>query len=467
MQPDIGIAMAFQAVAVRDLEAAQPDMIAVLEFVHVIAGGGAHIAARAHQAFGQREIFLAGHFDILLFAFDHFQSDMGAFTFFAKGVPMMMDFGSMYSPESGTGVLHNRVSWDVREGEPKPCPGYGKEGCFYQGYSYFPHTVEPFTEKTEATPQGAGIIDHFGSVRSFASTAGADYLMGQVDVKALLTTPYYPATPEALKADPNQQRDIKATDPFAWQRRVLLMKAQTPGEDSYLLVRDDFTAPCPPPTVSYWLMADELTWEGNRAFAKGQFGVDMDIVIAQPAKPALSRWQWEHKNWGGERQLCLRVTQPEGKPVLALLYPRTPDQPRPAITTVANGDGVKISAPAEEGGFTDYAFLAPQPVKFTEGKVSFTGTAGGIRISPTRTVLQLSEGGRVSADGLTLEAPAAATLTIAGKEMTLQTNGNAQTVLLSGARVAKGVKVNGKRIAAKKGVVHMLVKAGEQTMTIE
>ena len=399
------------------------------------------------------------------FAFDHFQADMGAFTFFAKGVPMLLDFGSMYSPESGTGVLHNRVAWDVREGEPRPCPGYGEAGCFYQGYSHFPHTVEPFTEQTEAALPGAGILDHYGAVNVFATTSAADFLMGQVDVQALLITPYYPDTPEALKADPNQKRDVRPTDPFAWQRRVLLMKAQAPHDDSYLLVRDDFTAPCPPPTVSYWLMADELTWEGNRAFAKGQFGVDLDIVIAQPAAPALSRWQWEHKNWGGERQLCLRVTQPEGKPVLALLYPRTPDQPVPAITTIANGDGVKISAPAEKGGFTDYAFLAPQPVRFADGAVSFTGAAGGIRLGAERTILQLCEGGVVSIGDLTLEAPAAASLILAGNALTLSSAAE-QTITLSGRRLTRGLTLNGKRLTPKKGVITLTLKAGETALTL-
>ena len=44
MQADIGVAMAFQTMAVRDLETAKPDMIALLEFVHVIARGGTNVA---------------------------------------------------------------------------------------------------------------------------------------------------------------------------------------------------------------------------------------------------------------------------------------------------------------------------------------------------------------------------------------------------------------------------------------
>ena len=82
VQPDIGIAMAFQPVAVREFDPAQPDVIAIGEFVNVVAGRGADIAACliiGHQFFGQREIFLAGHFDIFLFAFDHFHFHAGQF----------------------------------------------------------------------------------------------------------------------------------------------------------------------------------------------------------------------------------------------------------------------------------------------------------------------------------------------------------------------------------------------------
>ncbi len=397
------------------------------------------------------------------FAFDHFQADMGAFTLFAKGVPLMMDFGPMYSPENGQAVFHNRVAWDVREGTPKPCPGYGKDGCFYEGYSFFEHTVEPFSEKTEASLPGAGIIEHFGSTKAFSSTPGADFLMGQVDVKALLTSPYYPRTPEALKADPSQKRDIKPTSPFAWQRRVLLSKGQTPVETSFLLVRDDFTAPCPPTMLSYWVMADELTWKDNQAYAKGQFGVNLDLYFAQPAAPDFSRWQWEHKNWGGEKQLCLRVNQKDGKPVLAVLYPRTADEPAPTFRTIANGDGVMIMRGTE----TLFAFLAPESAHFAQRGMSFDGAAGSLRISAEKTVLTLAAAGKAMVGMVTLETGGAVTLTIAGKAMTLQTNGDAQTVLLSGARVAKGVKVNGKRVAAKKGVVRIPVKAGEHSVTIQ
>src|SRR3954469_21956057 len=43
VQADIGVGMAFQGVGVRHFEATEPDVIAIGEFVYVIAGGAAYI----------------------------------------------------------------------------------------------------------------------------------------------------------------------------------------------------------------------------------------------------------------------------------------------------------------------------------------------------------------------------------------------------------------------------------------
>lgn len=309
------------------------------------------------------------------FAFDHFQADMGAFALFAKGMPLMMDFGSMYSPENGQPVYHNRVAWDVKEGDPKPCPGNQKEGCFYRGLTYFDHTSEPWTCTTEGFGEGQSPLDACGEAQSFVSLPEADYLVGATDVKTLQTLPYFPTTSAALAPDPNQKRVLENVPPFTWQRRLVFVKAQQDADPSYVLVRDDFTAPCPPPTFSYWVMANNLTFEGNRALATGQFGVDLDLYVAQPAKPILSKADWSHKNWGGETQVCMRVTQSEGKPCVALLYPRKAGEQKPDLATIADGNGVRITLSNE----THWVISAPTDVTVTDGDLSFTGTACAVK----------------------------------------------------------------------------------------
>ena len=341
------------------------------------------------------------------FAFDHFQADTGAFTLFGRGVPLMMDFGSMYSPENGQPVYHNRVSWDVREGELRPCPGNQKEGCFYRGLTYFEHAVEPWTCKTEGFGEGFSPTEAGGVVTSFVSLAEADFLAGSTAVRTLQTLPYFPTNPAALSPDPNQKRVIEDVKPFAWERRLLFAKGRNDSDPAYVVVRDDFTAPCPPPTVSYWIMADDVKIEGRRALATRQFGVDLLLYTALPEDPKFATCGWSHGNWGGETQLCIRVTQSEGKPVLTLLYPLRRGEAAPEVSALAGGCGVKLAL----AGQTQWAIVSPAPVSFTDGDFSFTGTAGlARRQADGRVAMTLLAPGRMQYGRKVLESKSPRTL---------------------------------------------------------
>ncbi len=218
------------------------------------------------------------------YAVDHFHADQGSFTLYAKGVPLMLDWGSMYSPCAYQGIYHNRLTWDVKEGDPRPCPGEGGPGCYYQGLQHFAHKFEPWTAKSEMFGDGMGPQDSFGEVKQVTILPTADFLQGQSDIKYLINDPYYPDTPLSLA--PVTSGHVDKCDPFSWQRRLLFAKAQNESEPSWLLVRDDLLGPCPPPTASFWVMAKDLSFTGNQAHATGQFGVDLDLYVAQPARAA-------------------------------------------------------------------------------------------------------------------------------------------------------------------------------------
>lgn len=401
------------------------------------------------------------------FAFDHFQADMGAFTLFARGVPLMLDFGSMYSPENGQPVYHNRVSWDVRESTPKPCPGNQQEGCFYRGLTYFEHTVEPWTCKTESFGEGQSPTDAFGEITAFASLPGSDFLLGRTEVRTLQTLPYFETTAAALAPDPNQRRVLESVPPFAWERRLLFARDTDPARPSFLLVRDDFVGQSPPALLSYWVMADELTFDGSQAKAKGQFGVDLQFVALQPAAPAFARWQWEHTNWGGERQLCIRVPSPDGKPVLVLLYPHARGETLPTFTRIADGQGVCLGA---ADGSAVYAFLAPGQVTFESPGVRFVATAGILRTAGDKAWIALPQGGAAVVAGVTLTCNAATEATLAPGSIELRTDGAAQPLLLGG-RLPKRLKVtlDGQPLDVKvrKGTLTLGVPAGTHTLRIQ
>jgi len=418
------------------------------------------------------ETWLAIHYS--KFAFDHVQaSDTGTFTLFAKGAPLMMDFGSMYSPECGQAVYHNRVAWDIREGDPRPCPGNQTEGCFYRGLTYFEHTVEPWTCRIESYGHGRSPLDAFGEITDFASLPGADWLAGRTEVKTLQTTPYFADTPAALAPDPNQRRVIESVPPFDWERQILFAKPARDDEPLFVLVRDDFTAPCPPPTVSYWVMASDLQMLGRQAHATGQFGIDLDLYAALPAEPALSRWQWEHKNWGGERQLCLRVSQPQAGPFLVALFPRKAADPAPVIEPLAAGNAVRVTVPqaAGEAWVCHGVLTAGEPMTVADGEIRIEARAAALLRRAGQIRLSLPAGGRATTGEMTVESDGALTLTAeaeAGPSPS-PTSGRAQAVRLTGRMSRRPtVTLDGAKAKAtvRRGTIELQVPAGDHTVQV-
>ncbi len=399
------------------------------------------------------------------FSVDHFHVDQGAFTFWAKGMPLMLDWGSMYSPDAMWSVYHNRISWNVQEGPLKPCPGNGGPGCAYQGMMFYDHKFEPWSSECEMRADGMSATGSGGVVKCFRTLSAADYVQGETDVKLMRKEYYYPDTPQASAGNPNDSVPLVQTPPFSWLRRVLFAKAQADTDPQYVLVRDDFYGKCPPPTASFWVMAKDLKFTGNQAHATGQFGVDLELYSALPAQATYSQWSFEHQNWGGEKQLCARVTQPEGKPFLTLLYPRKPEEPLPTFTTLAHGDGVRIALPAS----TDYAFLAPTLVNYRDDQVAFAAPGGYLRLAGDTARIVLNTGGAATVRGITLTAQQAASLDIRKDGLQLRTDGEKQTITLSGALPAhRHLTLDGKSVSAKlkKGVLSIEVGAGAHTIVI-
>ncbi len=404
------------------------------------------------------------------FSVDHFHMDQGSFTFWAKGVPLMLHWGAMYSPCPYQSVYQNRISWNVQEGELKPCPGNGGPGCAYEGMMYFPHKFEPWVSECESFGEGKSPTDCGGEINTFRTLPAADYVQGQSDVNLLRKEYYYPDTPVASAGNPNDHWPTVKTTPFSWQRRLLFAKAQADADPQYLLVRDDFLGACPPPTASFWIMAKDLKFTGNQVHASGQFGVDLELYSVLPTQAKYGQWSFEHQNWGGEKQLCVRITEQENKPFLTLLYPRRPDEPLPSFTPLAEGNGVKIAAPDVPGTPVDYAFLNTTAVDYHDDRVAFAAPAGYVRLTGAGARIVLNTGGKAYAQGVTLETTQAASLQIANDGLQLQTDGEAQTITLSGQLPANpGILLDGKRarFTLRQGVLRITVPAGAHTITMQ
>jgi hypothetical protein len=310
-----------------------------------------------------------------------------------------------------------------------------------------------------------GPQDSFGNIQRVAFLPAADYLQGHLDVRFLTTQAYFPDTPNS--ANVNQTPVVEELkQPFSWERRVLYAKAQADGDPTYFLVRDDFQGATPKPTASFWVMAKDLQFNGNQVHAAGQFGVDLELYSVAPSQAKFGQWSFEHQNWGGEKQLCIRITEQENKPFLTVLYPRRPEEPMPAFTSLAEGNAVKIATP----GVQEYAFLSPTAVDYHDDLVAFTAPAGYIRLLADGARIVLNTGGKATAQGITLEATQAASLQIGKDGLQLRTDGEKQTLRLSGMISARPVvTIDGKaaRAEMRQGALSIAVSAGAHTIEVK
>jgi hypothetical protein len=305
-------------------------------------------------------------------------------------------------------------------------------------------------------------------VKVFRTLPAADYVQGQSDVSLLAKQFYYPDKP--YSGNPNDHIPTVKITPFSWQRRLLFAKAQADADPQYLLVRDDFLGACPPPTASFWIMAKDLKFTGNQVHATGQLGVDLELYSVLPTKATYGQWSFEHQNWGGEKQLCVRVTEQESKPFLTLLYPRRPEEPMPVFTALAEGNGVKITTPDIAGSPIDYAFLAVDVVNYHDEQVTFAAPSGYVRLTGNHARLVLNAGGSAGAQGITLTATQAVSLEIGPDSLLLKTDGEQQKISLRGKLPpTPGVTIDGKRalVTVQNGELLIPVSAGAHSISVQ
>jgi hypothetical protein len=271
--------------------------------------------------------------------------------------------------------------------------GHGRPLCLDWGY----HGYAPAWEHNRL---GAGGI---GKVLEFSTQPAADYVHGQQNDKS-------------------------------WDRQILFVKDADPLGPNYFLFRDSTTGtgtldwhlwidtgkgagPAPAPSAvgqgPAWqapgvnAAPDVLQIAAPMVHAVSENDADLDVWFAPPADGRLGQLQtqlltvatvkgfvgggWSGWDEGKLTQIGLQLAQPRGEPLVTLLYPRRPDEQPPVLTALAGGQGVKVVSAAG----VDYAFLGLTPFTFTEGPVSFSGTAGVIQVRGTRVTCSLNAAGQI------------------------------------------------------------------------
>ncbi len=378
--------------------------------------------------------FVGGNFMI-----DHANTDQFSFHWHDKGVPLSVFNGSMYQPSTCSALSHNTISWDVRPGGAKD-PGKDQPGNWYND------NKQPFVDLGGVTPTlhyGIGwdkdsqkITDTRGLVTMAAENPGAALLEGKVEVKALTETPTRPANYEiaiAAQAWPPAQ---KLEKPFTWTRRLLSVKAPTAAGMNYLVIRDDFGGWAGrTPSFSYWALADDVELAGANATFKGSLGVDTDLFAAAPAQVKLFKDSFTNKECEGivsaksqellkkpfsETYSLCRIEGQKGQGFFVLLFPRKPDEPKPAVEKWAGEKGLKIAWKNE----THYVLLDMQPQEIEADGVKAKAAALVVKsLDDKNFSISLPAGGSASFRGQSMESAEPAEVAAVAGEPTDKSQG--------------------------------------------
>jgi hypothetical protein len=370
------------------------------------------------------ESYLAVRFGA--FTAQNTHNDAGSVHWYARGVPLSMDWATAHKPETKEPWWHNALSYNHREPDPPtPCPGKGHKDCFYTGKPWYEHKFEPTTALAPMNDPSAALLSDsnpelHGRMAAFASQPGADYVRGEAERRWFETRPYTldRQAPSPTPAAPGTQFPVQELrTPFRWTRQFAFVKDKTPAGPNYLVIADDLTGNADlEPAFNFWCMAKEVSTTGaNEHHFAGQFGVDLDLFVLEPREGRTRLGEWGHrqgpsdlaKDGMEETQRLVRIFgQPGGKGFLVVLYPRKPDEPKPNVEVLADGRLVKLSLPDQ----THWIVLNKDPLSVADGEVKLSGTAGVIKQwKDGRSEVTLLAAGQVECAGLALQSKKPAT----------------------------------------------------------
>ncbi len=391
--------------AAPGVEPITPDLRSVL-----YPGWGAFL----RHAFGtQAESYVGIRFGD--FTLDHTHNDAGSINWYARGVPLAMDFATMYSPHTPGAWLHSTLTYDHAEHtEPIRCPGRGHPDCFYTGRNWYQHEFEPHS-LLEPIPDRAAtdFTEVHGRITAFASQPAADFVRGEANRRWFERKPYFwrhEGSPSPW-AQFSEWTKTRLELPFSWVRMFAFVKDSDPDGPSYMVIADDLAGNRElEPAFNFWCLATEVNEVSPRHLRfTGQHGLDCDLFALVPATGRIRMGGWGHRqnflvgNPGlEENQKLARIHGPRGgQGFLTVLYPRKANEPEPRVESLANGRLVKLTLPDQ----THWLMLGKDPATVSDGAVSFTGTAAvAKRWRDGRVEVTLLAPGRVECGAVSLES---------------------------------------------------------------
>lgn len=354
------------------------------------------------------------------FTLDHTHNDAGSINWYARGVPLALDFATMYTPHTPGAWLHSTLTYDHAEHtSPVKCPGRGHPHCFYTGKSWYQHEFEPHSV-LEPIPDRASteFTEVHGKITVFASQPAADYVRGEANRRWFERKPYFWRT-EGSPSPWGQFSEWNQTElkhPFPWVRQFEFVKDENPDGSCYLVIADDLTGNQElEPAFNFWCLASEVKEVSPRHLRfTGQHGLDCEMFVLAPATGRIQLGEWGHKQnflvgdpGLEENQKLARVYGPRGgQGFLAVFYPRKMNEPEPQVESLADGTLVKLTLPDQ----THWIVLSKEPVTVGDGPVTLTGTAAVVkRWQDGQVEVTLLAEGRAECGPVALESKTPAT----------------------------------------------------------
>ncbi len=344
--------------------------------------------------------------------------DQGSFMMYAKGAPLVLHFGSQYTPYYQGSWYFNKACFNRR-------PIVPADGELYQVLRNFDLDPANYSLGTEGWVDQSVITDTVMKTRGFFSGAEADYAHGEQVQTVQGVAPKSPA----FNLPPNTEMPMVPIPETHWNRRIALLKDADPLAPNYFVIRDDILGEGNfPGEWNIWTPAQDVQVNGNRATATSKYGVIMDVYMAEPLQPQFTTEALTalpsptstnsflagpsvpyavEKPWL-ETQINLRAVSGPNQGFLAVLYPRKANEAPATCETLADGKGVKVVTPRG----TDWVFLSEVPMQWTGDGLSFSGKAGAIRRAGDKWTVVFFEPGTATVNGRTVRAEAAQEIVI-------------------------------------------------------
>lgn len=320
---------------------------------------------------------------------EHYENEQGEIVFYARGVPLCLDFGSIYQPMMLRPWMHNCVSLNHR------------------------------------------LTDGLGTVQENSLLDVADACLGRMTSRVLSEVPEDPFT----ATPPNSPRPRVEIPATTWTRQVVLAKHERADGPHYVVVRDGLTGKGEEfSEFSLWSLADKVEAAGNVATYTGQLGVNLAVTMLDPAKPEFATGKYGHKYLPGgtvahwqrmngkkpfeEVQHFIRLKRADHGGYLAVLFPFKPGEAVPTFVPWAGGAGTTAAVADEK----HTVVCADQPGSYQDAGVACDGQRALVRESKAQLVLALLSGTRLTAGGYSVTAPGPVALTVAGGKLSGEAN---------------------------------------------